>query len=252
MVPEDLRLSLWLETSRWVQELPAADALSAGLDLEFAFELSWRSERCLYSISDNQATFLEGTVDRYWPATDFGASLELFSFGEASLQTRGLTLDAIRRKCHYLLLSMMRYYREEGLFAKWNEACDKIQAVLPTVSLELTAQFHYERALFALFALNLRQLKNRLAEWPNNDALPFWEAKRASLLAEIGQVNEARHILKQSLDRIRSKLNLTPPKVDYTLVSQESFVMYLLHAVGDVPCAVETQRQLGSRLRNHL
>ena len=24
------------------------------------------------------------------------------------------------------------------------------------------------------------------------------------------------------------------------------------HPIGDVPCAVETQRQLGSRLRNHL
>ena len=126
---------------------------------------------------------------------------------------------------------MMRYYREEGLSAKWNEACEKIQTVLPTVSPELTAQFHYERALFALFALNLRQLKNRLAEWRSNDALPFWEAKKASLFAEIGQVNEAKHILEQSLDRIRAKLNLTPPKVDYTLVSQESFVMYLLHAV---------------------
>ena len=34
---------------------------------------------CIRS-SDNQATFLEGTVDRYWPATDSGASLELFSF----------------------------------------------------------------------------------------------------------------------------------------------------------------------------
>ena len=231
VLPEDLRLSFWLETSYWAQELPAADALSAGLDLEFAFELTWRSERCLCPIVDNQATFLEATVDRYWPARDSGTSLELFSLDGTDLQTRGLTLDDLRRKCHYLLLSLMRYYREEGLSAKWDEACNRIQAVLPTVSPELTAQFHYERALFALFALNLRQLKNRLAEWPSNDALPFWEAKKASLFAEIGQVNEAKHILKQSLDRIREKLNLTPPKVDYTLVSQESFVMYLLHAV---------------------
>ncbi len=48
---------------------------------------------------------------------------------------------------------MLRYYREEGLSAKWDDACARIQAVLPTVSPELTAQFHYERALFALFAL---------------------------------------------------------------------------------------------------
>ena len=143
----------------------------------------------------------------------------------------GLTLEELRHKCHYLILAMLRYYREEGLSAKWDDACARIQAVLPTVAPELTAQFHYERALFALFTLDLQQLTQRLAEWPRNNTLPFWEAKKASLLAEIGQVDEARHILRQSLDMIRAKLNLAPPKVDYTLVSQESFVMYLLHAV---------------------
>ena len=79
--------------------------------------------------------------------------------------------------------------------------------------------------------MNLEQLKTRLAEWPRNDALPFWAAKKAGLLAEIGRVNEARHILEQSLDTIRVKLNLTPTRADYTLVSQESFVMHLLRVV---------------------
>ncbi len=126
---------------------------------------------------------------------------------------------------------MMRHYREEGLSAKWGEAHDRIQAVLPTLSPEHEAQFHYERALFALFSLDLHQLRTRLAEWPRNDALPFWTAKKAGLLAELGLVSEASQLLEQSLDTIRTKLNLTPPKTDYTLVSQESFVMYLLDAV---------------------
>ena len=44
-------------------------------------------------------------------------------------------------------------------------------------------------------------------------------------------MTDARHILEQSLDMIRAKLNLTPTSADYTLVSQESLVMYLLQAV---------------------
>ena len=223
VLPEDLRLSLWLRTSHWVGKVPAPDALPAGLDLEFAFELTWRSTRCLSPIFDNQVPFLEATIDRHWPATGSSTLLDA--------RPLGLTLEELRHKCHYLILAMLRYYREEGLSAKWDDACVRIQAVLPTVSPELTAQFHYERALFALFALDLQQLTQRLAEWPRNNTLPFWEAKKASLLAEIGQVAEARHILLQSLDMIRAKLNLTPPKANYTLVSQESFVMYLLHTV---------------------
>ena len=163
ILPEDLRVSLWLETSHFVQELPAD--LPARLDLDFAFELAWRLERCLCPIFDNQAALMESTVDRYWPSTEAGASLDSLSRDGNDVHTRGLTLDDIRRRCHYLLLAMMRYYREEGLSEKWDEACNRIQAVLSSLSPELTAKFHYERALFALFALNLQQLKSRLAEW---------------------------------------------------------------------------------------
>ena len=231
VLPESLRLSLWLKSRRWDHELPATDALPAVLDLEFAFELTWRSERCLCPIFDKQATFLEATVNRYWPVTNSGASLESLSLNESDLQARGLTLDDVRHKCHYLRLAMMRHYREEGLSAKWDEARSSIQAVLQTLSPEHEAEFHYEQALFALFALDLQQLKNCLADWPSNDALPFWEAKKAGLLAEIGHLTDATRILEQSLDTIRAKLNLAPTKANYTLVSQESFVMYLLHAV---------------------
>ena len=246
ILPEDLRVSLWLKTRHFVQELPAD--LPARLDLDFAFELAWRLERCLCPIFDNQAAFLESTVDRYWPTTDAGATLDSLSRDGNDVHTRGFTLDDIRRRCHYLLLAMMRYYREEGLSKKWDEACNRIQAVLSFLSPERTAQFHYERALFALFALNLQQLKSRLAEWPDNHALPFWSARKAGLLAEIGEVSEAQRLLEQSLDIIRTKLNLTPTESDYTLVSQESFVMYLLHAIRQRSLFVtsnqpDTQRQ---------
>ena len=249
VLPEDLRSSLWLETSHWVSELPSADTLPAVLDLEFAFELVWRMERCLCPIFDNQISFLEATIDRYWLVTSADATLESLPLDGNDVDARGLTLDAIRYRCHYLLLVMLRHYREEGLSVEWDDACQKIQAVLSTLSAEHVARFHYERALFALFALNLGQLKTRLAKWPHNDALPFWAAKKAGLLAEIGRVNEARHILEQSLDTIRVKLNLTPTRADYTLVSQESFVMYLLQAVRQASILETSERSDTRRQR---
>ena len=258
VLPEDLRSSLWFKTSDSLRDPPPADALPAVLDLEFAFELVWRMERCLCPILNNQVSFLRATIDRYWPATKSDASLESLSLDGDSVDARRLTLDAIRHRCHHLVLAMLRHYREEGRSADWDDACQRIQAVLPTLSPELVARFHYERALFSLFALNLQQLKTRLAEWPRNDALPFWAAKKAGLLAEIGRLDEARHILEQSLDTIRVKLNLTPPGKDYSLVSQESLVMYLLHAVRqssilEAPEHSDTRRQrLEFRERWHL
>ena len=233
ILPEDRRLTLWLESYRWTHELPERTALPGTLDLKFAFELTWRMEHCLSPLFDKQADFVEATVDRYWLVTESGTSAESPRLDADNVQARALTKSDVRHRhmCHHLLLAMMRYYREEGLSDKWGDACNRIQAVVMTLSQEHLAQLHYERALFAMFTLNLQELKSRLSEWPRNDALPFWTAKKAGLLAEIGKVDEAQRILEQSLEAIRTKLNLTPTKTDYTLVSQESFVMFLLDVV---------------------
>ena len=188
-------------------------------------------ERCLCPLFDNQAEFLEATLDRYWPGDDSSTSFVLPTIDANDTSKPALSRDAARDMCHYLRLALMRYYREDGLTDKWADACDKMQAVVTTLSPEHAARLHYEQALFALFALNLKELKTRLEEWPSNDALPFWGARKAGLLAEIGQAGEAQRILEQSLEAIRAKLNLTPTKTDYALLSQESFVMFMLQAV---------------------
>ena len=231
VLPEDRRLALWRRTSGWIRKLPDDGKLLGALDIEFAFELIWRMEKCLCPIFDNQVGFLEATVTRYWPVTAAGSSFASLSLDANDMRAKELTEDDVRQKCHYLLLALMRYYREEGLSDKWQDGYKRIQAVAKTLSPENTARLHYERALFAMFALNLPELKTRLAEWPQDDAPPFWGAKKAGLLAEIGEVDEAQRILEQSLEAIRTKLNLTPTRTDYRLVSQEAFVMFLLHAV---------------------
>ena len=125
----------------------------------------------------------------------------------------------------------MRFYREEGRLDKWKGLCTRIAEYKTSLSPEQKANFYYEHALFSLFELNVVEVKKRLAEWPLNKSLPFWEAKKAGLLAEIGQVEQARKILKTSLTDIRYRLNLQPVTSDYSLVSQESIVMLLLRYV---------------------
>ena len=239
VLPEDLRLSLWLETRRWTHDLPSEGALPAPLDLEFAFELTWRMEKCLCPIFGDQIQFLEAILTRYWSATTH-AGLASLSADVPAIHARGLTEDGVRSRCHYLLLAMMRHYREEGLSAKWLDALDRIQKIMGALSPEHDARLHYERALFGLFALDLHELKARLLEWEPHDATPFWSAKKAGLLAEIGQVDDAQRILQQSLEAIRTTLNLVPTRTDYTLLSQESFVMFLLNAIGQRSLFVAT------------
>ena len=178
-------------------------------------------ERYLSPIFDDQIRFLEDTLERYWPATKPAVQVTSLGLQAREIRARGLTEDDIRTRCHYLLLAMMRYYREDGLTAKWRDALNRIQEVATTLSQEHSARLHYERALFELFALNLQELKAQLAAWELNDSTPFWAAKKAGLLAEIGEVDEAQRILQRSLEAIRTKLNLAPTRTDYTLLSQD-------------------------------
>ena len=228
VVPEDRRSSLWAFTEHWINYLPVQDNLPNFIDLEFAFELNWRMEKCLCPILSEQLAFFEAILDRYLPLLDMETPLEQISATSEEMNARDLTRNDIRNMCHHLLLSMMRHYREQGLLEKWETFRDKIQQDMVNLSSEHKASFHYECALFPFFGLNLPELKKQLAEWPVNESLPFWEAKRAGLLAEIGQVEEAKNILENSLTNIRSKLNLKPITTDYSLVSQEAFVMLLL------------------------
>lgn len=228
VVPEDRRSSIWISTQSWINFVSSKDSLSNLIDLEFAFELNWRMEKCLCPILNQQIELFETVLNRYLPVDYEATSNESLPLTTEGMDVRGVDRKEIRRMCIHLLLAMMRFYREEGLLEKWKETEGKIESLRKYLSPEHKASLYYERALYALFGLDIPELKNRLREWQVNESLPFWEAKRAALLAEIGQVNEAEQIIEQSLKNIRAKLNLKPITTDYSLVSQEAIVMLLL------------------------
>ena len=231
VLPEDRRSSLWTSTNAFSDFVSAKDNLSNSLDIEWAYELNWRIERCLLPLSNNQAEFIESILNKYSPFLEATSSLDALPLTQEDMKERGISHKDIRSMYLHMLLSMIRFYREEGLVEKWQSTDNKILKIIHHLSSEQIACLYYERALYALFSLDLPELIKQLADWPVNESLSFWEAKRAGLLAEIGQAKDAEKILEQSLKYIRSKSNLKPITTDFTLVSQEAFVMQLLHHV---------------------
>lgn len=230
VVPEDRRKPLWTYTQFWVNAASAEDELPAPLDLQFAFELNWRLEKCLCPIQDTLWPIFERVLHRYWPFADAQVppTAEV-SVGQS--EHAHLPWPEMREMWLHLSLSMLRFYREEGLTEKWQAAERAVKGLAQHLSHHQSAFLAYESALQALFTLDLPGLKDSLKAWPSSQALPFWETKRAALLAEIGQLEEAETILVTALDAIRSKLKLKPVKADYSLVSQEAYTMLLLQLV---------------------
>lgn len=235
ILPEDRRSLLWIYIENNIHLLYEFNKVDSPYDINFLYEFNWRIERCLCPIFNDFISKYEEVLERYNP---FSESLSIDAeIVPEDLKYQNLPWDDIKHEYLELHISLLRFYREEGFVEKWNLTNEKLQTLYQFLSPELVSRLHYERCLFALFLLDISETKKQIKEWPVNDSLPFWEAKRAGIIAEIGDVDTASKILKQSLSSIRRQLNLAPVSSNYLLVSQEAYVMQLLQYVNS-PIAI--------------
>ena len=224
VVPEGRRQILWDKTVPWLSRLSHTlqshrNRLETPLDLNLAYEFAWRVDRCLFQLYGELPTFLEEVATKY-----SSAGLRL---SEESGWTETSAFEAVSK----IRLWLLRHYREEGMDEEWQAVRQAVNDNFARLPPDLQARFRLEEALQALFQFDPAEAKRLLVNWQNNDSPPFWEAKRASLMAELGEAGAARSILEASLSAIRQQQSLSPVIDDYTLVSQESVVMLLLWAV---------------------
>ncbi len=225
VMPEEQRKNLWHYTIgpfKHFFEIPPEDIqkLNTPLDLDLAFELAWRLDRCLVPLVGNLPAHLEHVAKKY--SSDIPTNTL-----EQTTWTKTSVFEAVTN----IRLWLLRYYREQGLDEKWLSVSQLVTNDFEILPPEHKAKFRLEAALRALFKLNIDEAKKLLTDWKIDDILPFWEAKRATLLAELGEGATACSILENSLSKIRQQLKLTPVTNDYTLVSQESVVMLLFWIV---------------------
>ena len=218
VTPEDKRQHLWFLTERWLSHFSRISpkdraALKTPLDLDLAFELAWRLDRCLFPLMGELPAFLEEVATKY---------------SNAKLHKAGWSEPSVFEAVANIRLWLLRHYREEGLIEKWQEVRRAFKVNSGKLLPEHRVRLRLEEALQALFRFDPAETKRLLVDWQSDAALPFWEAKRAALMAELGETAAARSILETSLSAVRRQLGLNPIITDYTLVSQESVVMHLL------------------------
>jgi len=230
IAPEDIRKSLWLIMDYYGWKPNTKSELPAPLDVEILYEFNWRLEKCLCPIMPDYIETYETIINRYNPFPS-QIKLEAATIIKGDEKYQELQWDEIQSNWLYLQISLMRSYREEGLIEKWGNANSLINVLKGFLTRELIVRWHYERCLAALFSLDIPRINEELEVWPKDISPPFWEAKRAGLLAELGRIHEAEEILEKSLAEIRSKINLSPVSNDYGWISKESYVMQLLQYV---------------------
>jgi len=226
ILPHGNRENLWVFTDAWVNYLPDTEKSLPGLDIQYAFELIWRLERCLLPVFNNIAEFCEKLLERYWPFLTESQPVNC-KFCSGVEEFQDLPWNDIRQAWLAIALAMLRFYREEGYLDKWRGAETRLKTLSDHLSAEQREFLHYEGFLFSLFTLDLPNAKQRLENWRPNEAQPYWMAKRAAGLAEIGLLSEAETISRDALENVRKKLNQKVGTGDLTLVSLESNAMLL-------------------------
>ena len=224
VMPRDRRSVVWAQTEGWLHVIgrsTSTDRKFGGtLDLNLAYEIGWRVERCLCPLAGELSLLIERVVDKYG-GDGFGALPKESCWIQTTVATAIMDMR----------IWLLRHYREEGSSAKWDGVSAAVEEDLASLSPEQKARFRLESALQAIFRFNPSEAKRQLMDWQTDQGVPFWEAKRAGLLAELGEPAAARSILEASLLTIRKRIGPRSGGGDYTLLSQESIVMLLLYTV---------------------
>lgn len=226
ILPHGNRERLWVYTNAWVSYLPDIETSPSGLDIQYIFELIWRLERCLLPVFSNIAELCEKILQKYWPFQN-GIPPANCLVHPGENKCRDLLWNELRQAWLAIAIAMLRFYREEGYLDKWKEAEIRLKTLSDHLSAEQREFLEYEGFLFSLFSLDLPNAKQRLENWRPNEAQPYWMAKRAAGLAEIGLLSEAETIAKDALENIRKKLNQKVGTAELSLVSLESNAMLL-------------------------
>lgn len=201
ILPENKRNSFKLDTEEGIEQIIK---YNEKLDKEFLFrffsELLWRIDISLIAIPVELATIIEKNI----------------------LSDENKTKDL-----SFIFLMLMRCYRHLGDEESWNRINKLFESHIEEYPQEIVLQHKYEQVLNAIFELDYDGIRKILSEWTINPAFPFMNAKKAGILAEIGNAIEAEGILRQALVDIRKLQNYNTNKFDWTLLSQEAYIISL-------------------------
>ena len=229
--PNDRRQVLWRATSNWTLGKHLTVKLPFSVDIAFWDEFVWRLDRCLCPIFGHLIPKIEEVVARYSPFPNLTDQPSEFRKGDEPQNADNWS--GIGKRWLALILSLIRFYREEGLPEKWHTYFKLLTLCRDELSAEQRDALQYEQCLFYMFQQDIAKCRETVKAWKPDDSAPFYQAKKAGLLAEFGEVIEAKTILENALQLVRSQLNLVPITTDYTHISQEAYILQLLKFVKD-------------------
>lgn len=229
VAPAANRETLWEEgTKGWIDHvLLSVEVLPSPEVLFLLRELNWRLEKSLVPLFSEWNEKIEQVLNVFNPYPD------LIDVGSATVkpteaQHAGLDWGRIADCWVELAFASARVAREDQENDRFRLWMDRTKDVARRRD-EWRARWFYEECLFHLSRFDQEKVRSTLERWPESVRLPFWQIKRASIVAELGDTEEADGIASRALLEIRSRQR--PYLHELDLLSQEGWALFFLEAV---------------------
>ena len=156
-------------------------------------ELVWRREILLEPISDQ----LESTAEEALKLVDCQSRT---IDGGANLEIEWASVREAWRAIALALVTAARHRFNRGAFDQ------RIEALSPFLQddLDVDHRIRHERCLWAVYSLDFSSLDDLLKDWRPENCDPVWMLRKAALLSETGQGDEAKELAEDALATIRA------------------------------------------------
>ena len=194
--------------------------LTPKVAFDFLYEYNWRINKYLLPIQKRNIRIYEKVLAEINPFVD------TFTLSENDIKYTKQNEDwyAVCQKWIDIYIDIMRAYRENGYFAKFEIACANLNSISLSLTSEQKSKINCEKVRKLLFELNIKDAKMALSEWPKDVSLPAYEMQKAGLFMELGDVTQAYKILVDELNYVRKGPN---KEINHFKITIEAYLVLL-------------------------
>ncbi|OJT24592.1 hypothetical protein BO221_15730 [Archangium sp. Cb G35] len=227
VTPEFNRQKLYSETDEWLDqqlsitlgELPLTE------QAETLYEFLWRVRRALVPLTPWLAKDLSRLLERLNPKPELIDLQGVASKPETPQGGNADKLTEIWVEFAFALLNDAWQDQIEDQYALWLKRLEQVVKLHPL----WLARWYYAQCWHHLLRLDEKSVRAVLKRWPENWGLPFWEAKRASVLAELGDAEAALRHADTALERVRQ--GMSSASADLVIRSEEGWLIELVRMI---------------------
>ena len=224
IAPASRRRAVWHATMNWIDPVLKASAEGTVADrISVLSELNWRFDVAMIPLLPQWLDPLEAAIDAF----ERGAKTD--HPNGCTEKVKGHTVEARlsdRVRWGELVLATARAARETHDGARWTRHMERAEHLVERCP-ELADRYHQEKALWQLAQIDRAAAREVVVKWMPTESAPLGMLWKAGVLAEVGQLEEARELLRRTLQAIRIATQVERGR-NVELLSTEGWCTYLL------------------------